>query len=378
MSNFRIKVVYWIFLFLFYALASSQAIQSFSYKWTVVADVERFSLQEILEFETPKPFIYRAFMPYVINAVIEYTPQELQQILHDRSVLALHANLGKEKTNLMDYKFITSYGLILILDFVFLVSTLFMLKAIAKYILADKSKGMTLFFVDVSPILFTLMLSLSYRTHNGFIYDHFELFCLTAYILCCYTNKSTSSLVFLAFAILNKETAVFFPVFGLAIAFVLNNMKMKKSLLLKFSYELLVVLCGYILIHYIFYEWPGGVVEHHALGNLTFWLSIEPWLMTFTTPHMALVPLPKPSNIVFFFAILCAIFGAWSSKPNLIKIPLIVSLVINLPLFLFFCYRDEFRNLSLTFPFIYLASVHSIIMFYTNYLQNFEGLDDKK
>ena len=37
---------------------------------------------------------------------------------------------------------------------------------------------------------------------------------------------------------------------------------------------------------------------------------------------------------------------------------------LNIPLFILFCYQDEYRNLSLMFPFLYLAAVHTSLHYF--------------
>lgn len=354
---------YWVLLFLFYSLASSQAIQSFSYKWTTIAVHEKYSLQKVLDGESPKPYIYRALVPFVVNFVVDNAPGKYLEKMRDRSANTLRANIGDD-ARLMSQNAVASYGVIIVLNCVFLVATLFALRAMGRYVLSSNQQKGPALLSDIAPVLFALMLSLSYRVHNGFVYDHLEMLCLSLYVLFTMYGRRLSCILLLAIAILNKETAIFFPFLGAAILLAASDMNFTKPLVKKFVSELLVVLCGYLLIRYIFRNAPGGVVEFHALGNLHFWFSIAPWL-SITTPHMHLIPLPKPTNIVVLLPIVFSIFFAWSRKPNIIRLPLIVSCMINIPLFLLFSYRDEFRNLSLVFPSFYLASTHSIHHFYS-------------
>lgn len=363
-NKFIVSYSYWILLALFYLLAASQAIQSFSYKWTTVAVHEQYSLHKTLEGESPKPYIFRIFMPYLVNYIVDEVPSEYLEKLRQRSINALQANIGNE-LSLMSNKTVSSYGVVLELDYIFLVASLFALRAIGRHMcITDNKVGV--FIADMSPILFTLMLSLSYRVYNGFIYDHLEILCLVLYTLFSWLRKSMLSMVILAVSILNKETAILIPLLGAAISLATGDMKLNRSLLTKFVLEFAIVLCGFILIRYIFLNAPGGSVEVHAKGNFDFWFSIAPWISV-TTPHLQLIPLPKPSNVLIIFPVLFAMFYRWSRKPSYIKAPLVLSCIINVPLFLLFSYRDEFRNLSLMFPFIYLASVHSIIAFYSQY-----------
>jgi hypothetical protein len=353
---------YWILLLLFYLLAASQAIQSFSYKWTTIAVHQQYSLQKTLDDEPPKPYVYRALMPHLVNFIVDSTPENYLEVLRNRSINTLRANIGDE-VHLMGPKIVASYGVIIFLNFLLLVATLFVLRAMSRYVLSHERENGTEFLSDIAPVLFSLMLSLSYRVYNGFIYDHLEIFCLASYILLTIYRKSLLSMLLLVLAILNKETAVFFPLLGTTLLLAVGNMKLNRTQFRKFILETLVVLCGFVFIRYVFRDSSGGAVEFYASGNFDFWFSMAPWI-SITTPHLQLIPLPKPSNIIILIPIIFAIFFAWRQKPNIIRLPLTVSLFINLPLFFLFSYRDEFRNLSLTFPFIFLATVHTIYYFY--------------
>ncbi len=361
------RLAYTILLLLFYCIAASQAIESFSYKWTTVASNDSFGLKSVLDGSNPKPFAYRLLIPSVINGVVDHCPKQWLHPILERSKMALDSVIGYNHENNhkfveLDDKVASSYGLIVILDFVVFVTTLFLLRNLTKLLIVNDSHHDN-FFVDFSPILFSLMIVISYRTHNGFVYDHFELFALVAYIYFSWKHNHISSTITLALAILNKETAFFFPVFGLAISYIRNQgLSLPKNWII--IIEFVVVIAGFISIRYMLRDHPGGPFEWHLPDNADFWMSTMPYL-ALTTPHFQLIPLPKPSNIIVLLPILFSIFGFWNKKPAVIRITLLISACINLPLFFAFCYRDEFRNLSLMFPFMYLAATHTIYMHYT-------------
>lgn len=354
---------YAILIALFYSIAASQAIQSFSYKWTTIAVHKQYSLDKVFEGTAPKPYAYRILIPSVINGVIDYAPDHWLLPILKRSKNTLSATIGIESEKIND-KIATSYGLTLLLDFFLLVFTLFTLRELTKKILSIGG-ALNKLIADVAPILFALMLSISYRVYNGFVYDHFELFALSAYVLFSWEKRWGPSIFILALAILNKETAIFFPLFGLAISYARNQDYQPKNDGWKFLAEFVVVIVGFVFVRYLLRNHPGGSVEWHAIGNLDFWLSTTP-LSAMTTPHLQVIPLPKPTNIIIFLPIFYSIFGFWIKKPSVVKITLLLSACINLPLFFIFSYRDEFRNLSLMFPFLYLATTHTVLEHYKN------------
>lgn len=255
--NLATKFSYWILLLLFYLLAASQAIQSFSYKWTTIAVHEQYSLQKTLDGESPKPYIYRALVPYFVNFVVDSAPEKYLDDLRARSINTLRANIGDE-VRLMTPKAVASYAVIILLDYVLLFATLFALRAMSRFMLLSQNDNGAVLLSDIAPVLFALMLSLSYRVYNGFVYDHLEMFCLAFYVLLTMYRRVLPSLLLLVIAILNKETAVFFPLLGAAIWLAVDNMKLNAPQVRKFILETLVVLCGFAFIRYVFRDLPGG------------------------------------------------------------------------------------------------------------------------
>ena len=352
--------VYVVMLLLFYSIAASQAVQSFSYKWTSIATHKQYSLDKVFNGTTPKPYAFRVLVPLTINAIVDFTPNELLRPILERSKNTLIANIGAEAHE-WDDRIVLSYGLTLVSGFIFLLATMLILRQLAIKVLVLHERKYK-FISDVSPILFCLFLSITYRVYNGFVYDYFELFIILAYILLCVNQRFILLLGILALAVLNKETAIFLPVLGLAINFSRNNSFLRPDVV-RFVTEFFVVIVGFFLVRYMLRDHPGASVEFHLIGNLNFWLSAVTYF-SITTPHLQVIPLPKPTNIIVAIPILFVIFRYWKCMPRMLTTLFLTSTCINLPLFFLFSYRDEFRNLSLMFPSLYLAATHSLIHYY--------------
>ncbi len=355
---------YLAMLLFFYALAASQAMWSFSYKWTTIESHPQYSLEKTLAGSTPKPYAYRILIPRTINLLVGIIPDAVAKPLLERSRAALEATIGADAARFDDRR-TQAYGLILQLNFVLLFCTLILLRQLARSLIdnADKSP----LIVDIAPILFELLLTVSYRSHNGFIYDHFELFALTLYLYLVSKSRYFAALLLLVFSVLNKETAIFFPVFGAIIrwrqGFSSSSFDNKRV----FFREIIVVTVCFAVVRIMFQDHPGQATEWHFSGNVAFWLSLEPWI-ALTTPHLQVLPMPKPSNIILLAPMLLVVLGYWSKKPAILKQLLLAAFFINAPLFLLFSYRDEFRNLSLLFPFLFLSATHSIREYFNSRL----------
>lgn len=353
---------YAILILLFYSIAASQTLQSFSYKWTSVVVHKQYSLDLVLNQAAPKPYAFRLLMPFTINAIIEHTPKRLLDPVLERSRKTLSANIGSEAHGSSDHTAL-GYGLTLTSGFFFLLLTQLILRRLAIEVL-DITEQKDRLTADIAPILFCLFLSITYRVYGGFIYDYFELLTITAYLFFYFRHWFLLSLVTLALAISNKETAVFLPLFGIAISYGRYGV-VRRDAIFRFINEFLIVFIGFCVIRYTLRNHPGGAVEWHFINNLKFWFSPEPFL-SITTPHSQVIPLPKPTNIVIFIPIIFMLFRFYKDMPVALKALIWMSTCINLPLFILFAYRDEFRNLSLMFPSLYLAATHTLLQYYKN------------
>lgn len=353
-------VTYLTMLLLLYAIAASQAVWSFSYKWTTIVEHPEYSLEKIMSGEWPKPYAFRLLMRNAVNFATDRVPETIAVPWIERSRQALEATQGASYASMLDDRLVLAYAIILTSGFIFLFLSLILLRRISRIVYSITP--VTRVLLDFSPIAFALLLTISYRAHNGYIYDYFELFIFLSYIFLVLTRRTSLSLLVLALAIVNKETSVLFPLFGAAIRWGETN-KLSRDAVVATLSELLVVVIGYVAIKIVLIDHPGVTTEWHFFKNLDFWLSWRPWFAV-TAPHFALVPLPKPSNVLVLGALLLMTFGYWRSKPEQVRWPLIVTAMTNIPLFIFFCYKDEYRNLSLIFPFVYLAAVHTMCRYF--------------
>ncbi len=346
------RLCYWAVLALVYAIAASQTVASFSYKWTTVADHPQYSLEKTLSFTAPRPYAYRLLMPFVVSSVTERLPATFAQPLYDRAYMALNNTLDEQLVRSMPDHAILGYGVVIMLNFILMMGGLWMLRSLAQQILGQQGV-----LRDVGPILFALMLTISYRTTNGFIYDYAELCLFMTYLLVWRHALLAGPILILA--VLNKETAIFFPLIVAVGTWVSGDfIKYRKSL----GVAAVCGLATFCTVRIILADVPGTTMEFHLFRNLGFWFSWLPWVSV-TTPHMSLIPLPKPVNIVVLVVLVTMISAYWRLKPIMLRGMLVAALVILLPLFFLFCWQDEFRNFSLLFPFLHLAAMQTIAVY---------------
>lgn len=346
---------YLLVLLLLYAIAASQAIWSFSYKWTNFVDHPQYSLQRLTEGSAPKPYAYRVLVPFVIREITARLPESVKEIMLRRGQMTLERT-APGRSDSYSSGMTVAYTVSIILDFIALLATLVMLRAFARRLLPDDPA-----LADYGPIAFALLLTLTFRTDGGFPYDFMELMLLLGYMLLV-LRRSTLSAVVIVVAVLNKESAILFPLLVLPF-FIDRGLSSDRSLSL-LVFDAVSAFLAFLTVRWVLRDVSGGVAEVHWAGNVSFWLSVYPWISA-TTPHLPVIPMPKPSNVAILVPILIFLGVNWGFKPLYMKLMVAFSTIISFPLFLILCYRDEFRNLSLMYPALYIASIHSMATFYS-------------
>ena len=91
---------------------------------------------------------------------------------------------------------------------------------------------------------------------------------------------------------------------------------------------------------------PGGPVEFHLFENLRFYFSPAAYFRREYTYGLAL---PAGVSLINLALLAALIYLGWLELPNAWRRHIVVALVINMPLFVMFCWLDELRNLSLLF-----------------------------
>ena len=121
-------ITYSVMLGLLYAIAASQAVWSFAYKWTTIADHYEYSLEKVLDGRSPKPYASRILVPKAVNLVSNLIPESASGILIERSRQMLEAILGGHLAGMMNDKLALAYASSLTSNFFFLFLTLILVK----------------------------------------------------------------------------------------------------------------------------------------------------------------------------------------------------------------------------------------------------------
>ena len=344
------KGFYSYFVFLIYALAASSAQHSFLQKWRTLSN-EAYPFEKILSFGTTRPYVYRVLMPVLINGM--YAIEPIRRIASSERFTERGASFYDRQPKVKEWtsELKTKYILCGFLMFAFTIVALFSLRGMTQTLYPGSP-----LLADAGPIVFALMIPLSFRGDGGFIYDFSELALFSAGLYSLFANRLKLFLAVLPLMVSNKESNILILIFAAIIMFFRYS---RRTALRHLVMQAGVALIPFALIKWYFANQPGGSVEFHLLDNLRFWSQPSSYL-TFITTSVFFIPFPNPSNLLAVPLIAWLALYKWFEKPPLLKTLFVAAVLLNFPLFFLFCYRDEFRNLSQIFPFYYLLACHTL------------------
>jgi uncharacterized membrane protein len=342
-----------LFLALFYAIAASQVVTSFVSKWTTVAEHGQYSLPMVLDGQTARPYAYRVLMPAVVNTIVDKLPAAVARPLDARAERVARGMLWEYKLVGWTERTRVAYAVAILLDFLCAFALFWALRELARRYLGHDG-----LLLDVGPVLFAVLMSITFRTENGFIYDFPELLLAVVYLLC--VRRPLVGGVVLIVAVLNKESAILLPWFAAAVAWGEGRLR---ATLPKLALQFVPALFVMLAIRIALSDRGGSGAEFYLWTNIAFWLSPTPWLYM-TSPDLPLIALPFGSNILVLALVAVAVFAYWREKPAGVRAGVVASLVMLTPLFLIWSYAHELRAMGLAFPFLFLASMHSVGAWY--------------
>jgi hypothetical protein len=91
---------------------------------------------------------------------------------------------------------------------------------------------------------------------------------------------------------------------------------------------------------------PGGTVEFHLLGQISYLSHMYNMLHMEKTYGIYMIPISNPLVVAL---IAWTVWRGWRYLPREIKRHAQIAAVINIPLYILFCYPGEFRDLSLLY-----------------------------
>ncbi len=342
---------YLLILFL-YTAVSSWCLSSFMREWSLLEGSQRASLEAMTEGTAHRPFAYRALIPFVVNQVAKWMPDGLRESLAQSTTIYAFWKIEPRPSADLTVK----YHITLLLMFLSLFLMMFMVRLTTKVQWPKQE-----LLCDVSPLLMVILLPMTF-VQGGYFYDFPELLGVFTAFFLCITQRFAWLLALLPLMILNKESNLVVPALLAPIFY--HHLGFKKTIYWTAGLTLLG-LPPFLSLRHLYQDNPGSQIEFHLYRNIEYYCKLECWLSFFDI-YVPMVRFPKGFNIASILLVGGMALFQWRKKPPVLKQLLIVAAVINLPLLLFFCYKDELRNLSLLFPALYLVSVDTMARLYPN------------
>lgn len=346
-----------IFLFLCYIVAAA-SFGGFFEKWAF-RDGMAYSAIEMLEGESKQPFVYRQLMPATANLVNKLVPADINRKFAawlsadplKRNFIYRYFSNARDSTN---PQYMLRYYVLFAMTFASYFFGILALRAACLEFNPDKTAATLSAFAIA--LIFPML-----TTVGGYMYDMMELLFMALAVLLAARGKVLLLAPLVAIATFNKES---FLLFVLTLApFFLARFSAKKTLLV--SILLLGIASLVNLAVKVYYaDNPGGFFVNQLPGHLLWLLNPRSYLL-FEVNYGAVTT--KGLNIVHIIIVAYLVRMAWRHLSPTLRQHTLIAAVINIPLFIAFCYQGELRNLSMLF--VSFAVMVSIDI--TRYLQEF-------
>lgn len=334
----------WLLLCVFFWTVAAAGFSGFVNKWGLMGDAgvqferERYGLELMLNATASKPFVYRQLAPGVAHLADRITPGRIKKLA--RTTILPPQEIKRAVTPPTDaFKF--HYIVIYYLSFIAYFLSLFVLRRILLDLGIGELAAM------VAPAAFILALPYV-QTVGGYYYDGLELLFMSTAFFAALRGNIPLLLTIILPATWNKETFIFF----LPALFPLlrHKLTLKPTLI---TTAVAVAAAGIVNVWLkltFIGSSRGGVAELHILNNILSYLNPFTYLESEITYGIV-----GPARVFFGSILLAALIliRSWPHASSAVRHHLVVAALINLPLFLLFCYPGELRNLS----FLYVGFV---------------------
>ena len=318
-------------------LAAAASFNGYYDKWGFRDGEVRFSAELMLDGQAERPFVFRRLNPWITNAIAEATPDSLKSTVqvYAQSPEPGKSDLGPPYYLNAEHDAFWRYNVLYYLTFAEWFAALVVLAQLcARY--AGLAAG------AAASILFALMFPL-FLSQGGYFYDFPEILFFSMAVYTAARGWVIPLAAIVAVGTLNKETMLFFA--PTLLPFLAANMGAVRGVAATAG---LSVLAGgiYLLIRNYYAGNAGASAEFHLLNNIEYYLN--PLHLFEMEKTYGLLLFRAYSVVGVAFVILLAAAG-WRIAPKTVRGHVVLTLMVNLPLFAVLAYRAEMRNLSLTF-----------------------------
>ena len=334
-----------LLIFIFYTVAAA-SFNGFFTKWAFrdffYNPNENYTFEMMYDGTAERPFVYRQLMISIAKEIRSFIPEEKQE----KIISNIEKNnfiTNSYKKALISQKFIIEYYITYFMTFLSLLVSMFVLRKICIEITGSELSG------TLTPIIIALIFPIL-ETFGGYFYDFGELLFLSLATLFTIKGYWLALILISPIAEYNKESFLFFVATLLPLLTI--NFSKKKSF---FIVTTAIFLSGlvYLYVSKMYIENLGGRVKLHLAEHLGFIFS--GWSDTEITYGVFF------GMGTFFLHILFIMWiakNAWGKLSPQWKYHIEIATLINVPLYILFCWPGEIRNLSLLYiGFIAMLSI---------------------
>lgn len=323
-------------LVLIYFIVASASFQGYFSKWSFRIE-PTLSIDRMLDGTANRPYVYRQLIPQIANAIDRVTPIPVKEKLASKFTSIIESTYASTKLESFKPQYMFRCFIVYTISSASLLISMFLLRIICIEVSKSNISG------TIAPICFSLSFPLI-LTQGGYFYDFGELLFFSASFLLALRNRFIWILPITPFAVLNKESFLFF-LFTL-IPLIKPLTSRYKLVLFTISSVFLAVVVN-LVVKSVYANNDGAALEFHLQDNIRFYLNPLHYLFSHESGYGTI--LPKGFSIINLLPIFIIVSKSWQLLERPIKQHTLVALTINIPLFVLFCYRDELRNLSMLY-----------------------------
>ncbi|MDR5759100.1 hypothetical protein [Caballeronia sp. LZ035] len=341
----------WILLVFIYYIAAASSFGGFMLKWQF-SEGTRYTLPMMLDGTADRPFVYRQLLPMVANEVGALIPERVQasflnKLAEDPPVSNPIHRYFPNASDAANPRYALRYFVVYALSFVSMFMAMFLVRAVCLEMKFDKTAA------TLTPLVIALIFPLI-QTEGGYFYDMPELMFMALGTLLAARGKTVMLAIVTIVATLNKESYLLFLLTLMPL--MMTRFSIKRTALTTGGLLVLAALVNMAIKHKYALN-DGGVIEFQLSSHLQYLLNPRNYLRTEINYGMLTT---KGFNLLNLLLFALVFKSGWQGLPRHARQQGLIGIVLTVPLFIAFCYRDELRNLSfmwMTFSLVVCATI---------------------
>lgn len=328
----------WVLLAFIYYLAAAASFSGFFIKWHF-SETEKYSLPQMLEGTAIRPFVYRQLLPMTANAVESVIPQKvrttfLNKLAEEPPVSNPIQRYFPGATDAANPQYALRYFLVYAMSFLSMFAAMFAIRAACIEVIGDRVAA-TLTPLAIAAV-FPLIL-----TEGGYYYDMPELMFMALGIWLVLKRRIVPLVIVTVIATLNKESYLLFVL--TLVPFIALRYSRKQTVMLTGGLLAAAVVVN-LLIKARYAGNSGSPMEYQLMSHIQYLINPRNYIRMEMNYGILTT---KGFNLFHLLLVALLLRAGWRGLPPFVRTHAWIALMITVPLFIAFCYRDELRNLSL-------------------------------